>query len=77
MSKKNQKDYIKFVDLFCGIGSFHYSFKKMGLKCVMACDINKSARETYKENYNLKPLQDIYDIEPSKIEKYDIRYHYK
>ena len=30
---------VTFVDLFCGIGSFHYSFVKLGWKCVMACDI--------------------------------------
>ena len=27
---------IKYIDLFCGMGSFHYSFKKLGWKCVMA-----------------------------------------
>ena len=35
-----------FVDLFCGIGSFHFSLEKIGGKCVMACDINATVRET-------------------------------
>lgn len=63
---------IRFVDLFCGIGSFHYSFRKFGWKCVMACDIDASVRETYKCNYGIEPLGDITEIEPSSISNYDI-----
>jgi DNA (cytosine-5)-methyltransferase 1 len=61
-----------FIDLFCGIGSFHQSFKSIGFKCVMACDINVDARNTYEKNHNIKPLGDIIDINPEEIESYDI-----
>ena len=70
--KNYQMTDIKYIDLCCGIGSFHYSFKKLGWKCIMACDINKSARINYKNNYNLDPLEDIYKIDPSDIEPFDI-----
>jgi len=63
---------IKYVDLFCGIGSFHYSFKKLGWDCVMSCDIDKAAKETYKHNYGTTPLGDITEIEPKTINNYDI-----
>lgn len=63
---------LKFVDICCGIGSFHQSFKKKGWECVMACDINKSARETYKENYGIEPRGDLYDIDIESIPKFDI-----
>jgi DNA (cytosine-5)-methyltransferase 1 len=63
---------MKYIDLFCGIGSFHYSFKKKGHECVMACDINKDARDTYKKNYNIDPLGDITKIDTSIIPYYDI-----
>lgn len=63
---------MKFIDLFCGIGSFHYSFKKLGWECVMACDIDKAAKETYKENYGVSPLGDITEIEPRDVPPYDI-----
>jgi DNA (cytosine-5)-methyltransferase 1 len=69
---ENKKDKIKYVDLFCGIGSFHYSFKTNNWECIMACDISKSARETYKKNYGMEPMKDICDIEPKKINKYHI-----
>lgn len=63
---------LKYIDLFCGIGSFHYSFSKLGFECVMACDICEPARNTYERNHRLKPLGDICDINPTNIEPYDI-----
>jgi len=63
---------VKYIDLFCGMGSFHYSFQKLGFKCIMACDTYKPAKENYVKNFNMDVLGDIYDIDPSKIECYDI-----
>jgi DNA (cytosine-5)-methyltransferase 1 len=54
---------MKFIDLFCGIGSFHQALD--GHECVMACDIDPMCRETYKVNYNMTDdnvLSDITDI---------------
>ncbi len=69
-AKKQLK--LKFVDLFCGIGSFHYSFNKFGWECVMSCDIDNAVKQTYKENYNQEPLGDITKIEPKNIPPFDI-----
>jgi DNA (cytosine-5)-methyltransferase 1 len=66
------KTTIKFIDLFCGIGSFHYSFKPLGWECVMSCDIDNAVKETYKENYATTPLGDITQIDPKNIEAFDI-----
>lgn len=38
----------------------------------MACDIDDSVKETYKENYGIIPLDDITKIEPKDIPNYDI-----
>ena len=65
-------DKLTFIDLFCGIGSFHYSFKKLGFECVMASDICEPARNTYKHNHKLEPQGDICEIDASKIKPYDI-----
>ena len=40
---------MKFIDLFCGIGSFHQALK--GHECVLACDTDPMCRETYSINY--------------------------
>ena len=70
--KIKESKVIKYIDLFCGIGSFHYSLKKLGWECVLACDIEKSAQDTYQENYNMKALGDIYKIDPKTVGHYDI-----
>lgn len=74
ISRKNKKMVTKlsYIDLFCGIGSFHYSFQKLGWECKMACDINESARNTYEHNYSIKPLGDVTSIEPSTIQHFDV-----
>jgi len=69
MSKSHQ---LSFVDLFCGIGSFHYSFRKLGWVCRMACDINVAARSTYERNYGIKALGDVTAISPDCVPPFDI-----
>jgi len=63
---------VNFIDLFCGIGSFHKAFVSVGYNCVLACDISAAARETYETNYNLKPFGDICYIDPSTLPRYDV-----
>lgn len=61
---------IKFIDLFCGIGAFHQAFKSTKYECVLAADIDKYCRETYEQNYGIKPTGDIKEIK--KIPEHDI-----
>lgn len=61
----NRRIY-RFVDLCCGIGSFHLSMGDRG-QCVMACDILPSAKLTYKENYNIECLDDLTRVDYSTI----------
>ena len=65
---------IKFIDLFCGIGSFHYAFNKVDkdFECVMASDIYEPAKRTYQHNYNIEPMGDICDIDPNTLPPYDV-----
>lgn len=63
---------VRYIDLFCGIGSFHYSFQKLGFECVMACDISKPAKDTYKKNYDMETMGDIVSIDPAGIPEFDI-----
>jgi len=68
----NKKKTIKFIDLCCGIGSFHNSFKKLGWECILSSDIDETTHEPYEKNYGIRPLGDLYKIDPKKIKPYDI-----
>lgn len=48
---------IKFIDLFAGIGGFHYALHSLGAKCVFVSEWDAFARKTYQNNF--------YDIESS------------
>lgn len=63
---------ITYVDLFCGLGSFHYSLKKLGWKCILASDNNELACSNYFKNFNHQPIGNIHDIDPSTLPEYDV-----
>lgn len=62
----------KFIDLFCGIGGFHQALKKLGAKCVLACDIDKDCRVVYKDNYDIEPVSNVKDINEKTMVDFDI-----
>lgn len=68
-----EKDF-KYIDLFAGIGGFHFAMKKYAPKsqCVMASEINNEAANTYSRNFKMKVDGDIKEIKPEKLGKYDV-----
>lgn len=62
----------KFIDLFCGIGGFHQAMVKMGGECVFASDINKDARYSYHQNYNINVNGDIRKINEKELPNFDV-----
>jgi DNA (cytosine-5)-methyltransferase 1 len=62
----------KFIDLFCGIGGFHQAMEKMGGTCVFASDINKDARHSYQQNYDIQVTGDIRKIDEKEIPEFDV-----
>ena len=61
VKEKKLKNY-KFIDLFAGIGGFHYALKSFGADCVFASEIDNKASDIYETNHNLKPFGDITKI---------------
>jgi DNA (cytosine-5)-methyltransferase 1 len=46
---------MEFVDLFAGLGGFHYAAAKLGHKCVFACEKDPTLRKLYSFNHNMHP----------------------
>ena len=70
---------IKYIDLFCGLGSFHTAFNRNNLiqndikyTCVLASDIDEGVRKIYTENYGITPEGDINKINIDTIPDFDI-----
>lgn len=61
---------IKYIDVCSGIGGFHSGM--VNHKCILACDINKACRESYKTNYNIECEKDIFDININNLDDFNI-----
>jgi DNA (cytosine-5)-methyltransferase 1 len=62
-----------FIDLFAGIGGFHLAGLQNGGKCVMACEIDKAAKQTYLANHEVESfVEDIRQLNVKNIPKHDL-----
>ncbi|MBD2393656.1 DNA cytosine methyltransferase [Cyanobacterium aponinum FACHB-4101] len=64
--------YVKFIDLFAGIGGFHQALSYYGAKCVFASEWDKHCQEIYLKNYGILPEGDITIIPENEIPSHDI-----
>lgn len=62
----------RFIDLFCGIGGFHYAAAAEGLECVFASDIDEPARRQYADNFGFAPAGDITEVASAAIPDHDL-----
>jgi DNA (cytosine-5)-methyltransferase 1 len=73
-----EKNTIKFIDLFCGIGGFRIAAEEIIRSnnqipsCVFSSDIDPQAQDTYEENFGDRPFGDITQIHESDIPDHDI-----
>lgn len=62
----------RFIDLFAGIGGFHYALAASGHTAVFASEWDKDAAAVYEVNHGLKPHGDITAIHEDDIPNHDI-----
>ena len=79
--EKHKNKTYKFIDLFAGIGGFHFALDSLGSKCVFASEINPYARKTYIHNHSKTSPKlfksnnfagDIKDVAATDIPDFDI-----
>lgn len=62
-----------FYDLFSGIGGFRLGLERCGFQYVGSCEIDKHAREVYKNNFGEYPTdQDVRQLDPTRLPDFDI-----
>ena len=71
------KKNLKFIDLFAGLGGFHFALKDLGYECVFASEIQKDLLDLYKKNHSdlssKKLIGDIHkEIHVKSIPNFDI-----
>lgn len=62
----------KFIDLFSGIGGFHFALNSFGAECVFASEWDRYASKVYFNNHGLLPEGDITEIDEKDIPYHDI-----
>ncbi len=81
MKNKTTKKPITFIDLFAGIGGFHFAFHNLGAKCVFVSEWDEPARKTYETNFKkIEPnlfnektfTGDITKVNPKDVPDFDI-----
>lgn len=63
---------LSFIDLFAGIGGFHYALSSFGAECLYASEWDKPAAETYSINHGIVPDGDITKVNERDIPEHDI-----
>jgi len=69
--QRKLKNYT-FIDLFAGIGGFHYALQAFDAKCVFASEIDEKGKKTYQLNHGIFPQGDITKIKEEEIPAHDI-----
>ncbi len=72
LQRPPQGQEFAFVDLFCGIGGFHLALQSLGGRCVLACDRDERARETYEHWHGLRPVGDIFELQVDDVPTHDV-----
>jgi DNA (cytosine-5)-methyltransferase 1 len=72
------KRSLRFIDLFCGIGGFHWAITEAARKngttveCVFASDIDEVCQKAYLANFSRKPIGDITKVNASDVPNHDV-----
>lgn len=73
-----EKERIRYIDLFCGIGGFRIAFEEVcreadiKANCVFSSDIDTYCQDSYEVNFGERPYGDIKQIDAHNIPDHEI-----
>jgi len=65
-------EYFTFIDLFAGIGGIRLGMQDFLDECVFSCEMDKFAKETYRDNFEPVDWDDIRTIPVESIPAHDV-----
>lgn len=69
---RDNRNVLRFIDLFAGIGGMRLAFEGIGCRCVFSCEADRFSRETYRINFGEESGGDIRGIRCEDIPEYEI-----
>lgn len=64
---------LRFIDLFAGLGGFHFALSELGHRCVFASELREDLQKLYRVNFPGTRIEgDITKILPKNIPPHDI-----
>nr|WP_285010923.1 DNA cytosine methyltransferase [Lactobacillus iners] len=71
-NKEKNREKLRFIDLFAGIGGIRKAFEYENTECVFSSEWDQFAAKTYFENYHEMPYGDITKIDEKNIPDHDV-----
>lgn len=73
ITSHKKKESLRFIDLFAGLGGFHFALGELGHECVFASELREDLQKLYQVNFPNTPIQgDITKINVENIPAHDI-----
>jgi len=76
--EETKQPWIRFIDLFCGIGGFRYGLEqaakkaKLSVQSVFSSDIDEACQSAYAANFGERPVGDITKVDAAFIPDHDL-----
>lgn len=64
--------FMKFIDLFAGLGGFHQALAARGHTCVFASELDPRLATLYERNFGIRPEGDIRAVDLTGIPEHDV-----
>ena len=71
-TRKTERNEIRFIDLFAGIGGFRVALEAAGAKCVWSCEKDPLAARWYRENHGDDPTGDVTAVAAKAVPDHEI-----